>query len=84
MPLPFACAEAAPFAQAFFMSEDYTAEIDYLEKLVNGAVTSTSTDGASTTFDLDHAKKRLSELRILQQSALVRPVAVRTLLGGSW
>lgn len=66
------------------MAVDYTAEISYLEGIVNGSVSATSTDGSSATFDLAHAQKRLQELRLLDSSALVRPTAFRVNMGGSW
>ena len=61
------------------MATDYTAEIAYLEKLVNASVSATNTDGASTTWDLDHAKKRL-----LEASTMARPTVFRIKMGGAW
>tara|TARA_R100000808_G_C2096713_1_gene115199 strand:+ start:74 stop:274 length:201 start_codon:yes stop_codon:yes gene_type:complete len=66
------------------MATDYTAEIAYLEKLVNASVSATNTDGASTTWDLDHAKKRLAELRLLEASTMARPTVFRIKMGGAW
>lgn len=62
----------------------YEAEILQLETLINSATTSVSTDGLSTSFDLDKAQKRLAELLRLQGSTMVRPRVVRVRLGGSW
>jgi hypothetical protein len=63
----------------------YEAEILQLEALVNSATTSVSTDGLSTAFDLDEAKKRLAELRRLNgDTTLVRPRMARVRLGGCW
>ena len=66
------------------MADDYTAEIKHLEAIVKGAVSATNTDGSGTTFDLEHAQKRLQELRQLEASSLVRPTAFRCKIGGSW
>lgn len=63
----------------------YEAEILRLETLINSATTSVSTDGLSTSFDLEEAKKRLAELRRLAgDTQMVRPRVVRVRLGGSW
>jgi hypothetical protein len=67
------------------MATDYSAEIQQLEQLINSASSSVSTDGLSTSFDLDHAKKRLAELRRLQGDlTLVRPKVATLNLGGAW
>jgi hypothetical protein len=64
---------------------DYTAEILRLETLINSATNSVSTDGLSTSFDLDAARKRLAELyRLSGETQMVRPKAVRVRLGNSW
>jgi hypothetical protein len=56
-----------------------------LETLINSATQSVSTDGLSTTFDLDEARKRLAELYRLQgDTTMVRPRVVRVRLGGCW
>jgi hypothetical protein len=63
----------------------YEAEILNLETLINSATDSVSTDGLSTSFNLDEAKKRLAELYRLQgETTMVRPRAVRVRLGGAW
>jgi hypothetical protein len=70
-----------------FVSEqqDYRREIQQLEALINSASTSVSTDGLSTSFDLDKARKRLAELRRLQGDLrLVRPKVASLNLGGAW
>jgi hypothetical protein len=66
------------------MSE-HAAEILRLETLINSATNSVSTDGLSTSFDLDAARKRLAELyRLSGETQMVRPKAVRVRLGNSW
>ena len=63
----------------------YEAEIAQLEALINSATTSVSTDGLSTTFDLDKAERRLAELLRLQgETTMVRPRIARVRLGGCW
>jgi hypothetical protein len=63
----------------------YEAEILQLEQLVNSATKSVSTDGLSTTFDLDEAKKRIAELRRLQGDlTMVRPRLATLNLEGCW
>lgn len=70
----------------FLMTEDYSAQIKQLEKLINTAATDVSVDGLRSTFDLDHARKRLAELRRLQGDDLrmVRPRVSSITLGGCW
>ena len=64
---------------------DYSAEIQRLEELINSATNSVSTDGLSTNFNLEQARKRLAELYRLQgETKLVRPRVVRVRLGGGW
>lgn len=63
----------------------YEAEILHLENLINSATNSVSTDGLSTSFNLEEAKKRLAELRRLQGDlAMVRPKVSTLNLGGAW
>jgi len=62
----------------------YEAEILRLETLINNATTSVSTDGLSTSFDLEQARKRLAELYRLQGDTMVRPRVVRVRLGGDF
>jgi hypothetical protein len=65
---------------------NYSKEIARLEKLVNGAVQTISTDGTTTTFDLAKAKARLAELYRLQGEGpekAKRKVAPLN-LGGCW
>ncbi len=69
-----------------FLMADYTAEIEQLESVLNGAVESISVDGLSTKVDLDQARKRLNELRNLDEGSatMVRPTITGTRLGGAW
>lgn len=62
----------------------YTAEIARLRKLINTATRSTSTDGVSTSFDLDFAKRRLRELEQQDEDTTVtrRPTILGVNLGG--
>jgi hypothetical protein len=67
------------------MANNYSAEIQQLEQLINSATTGVSADGLSTQFDLDHAKKRLAELRRLNGDlTLVRPRVATINLEGCW
>jgi hypothetical protein len=60
-------------------------EINRLEELINSATQNVSTDGLSTSFNLEEARKRLAELYRLQGSTnLVRPRVVRVRLGGDF
>lgn len=63
------------------MAQDYSKEITRLEAIVNGATTSVSTDGLSTTFDLDAARTQLAELKRKQGSksakSLTKPIDMR-------
>jgi hypothetical protein len=64
---------------------DFSAEIAQLEQLINSATNSVSTDGLSTNFNLEHATKRLAELRRLQGDlSMVRPKVSTMNLGGAW
>jgi hypothetical protein len=60
---------------------DYSAEIAELEEIVNSSVDQTAVDGTSTKVNLEHARKRLAELRALDpdsiQAGRVRPRAMR-------
>lgn len=73
------------FARAFVMPS-YAAEIAELEQLINSAVKDTSADGVRTSFDLDAARRRLTELRQLADpsSKQVRPRVFRADLSGAW
>ena len=56
---------------------DYSIEIAALESLLNSATRSVSVDGMSTTIDLESARRRLAELKALDDAAIgsgrVRP-----------
>lgn len=56
---------------------DYSIEIAALESLLNSATRSVSVDGMSTTLDLESARRRLAELKALDDGAIaagrVRP-----------
>lgn len=62
----------------------YAAEIARLRKLINTATRSTSTDGVSTSFDLEFAKRRLRELEQQDEdtTATRRPTILGVNLGG--
>lgn len=49
-------------------------QIAELEELINASVRNTSFDGVSTTFDLDTARRRLTELK-QQQIGKTWPMA---------
>lgn len=68
------------------MTKKYQQEIAQLEQLINSATKAVSTDGLSTSFDLEHAQKRLAELRRLAATdmTLVRPKVASLNLGGAW
>jgi hypothetical protein len=67
---------------------DYSAEIELLESIVNGAATSVNVDGTSTQWDLAAAKKRLAELRNLDADSIAagrtRPRVFKLNLDGAW
>lgn len=62
----------------------YAAEIARLRKLINTATRSTSTDGVSTSFDLEFAKRRLRELEQQDEDTTAnrRPTILGVNLGG--
>lgn len=70
----------------FFVANPYAAEIAQLETLINSAAKDISTDGLRTSFDLEHATKRLAELRRLAGSdrRLARPKNATLNLEGCW
>lgn len=55
-----------------------------LEALISSGVKSVTTDGVTTSFDLDQARKRLDELKRLDRDAdakrLIQPID----LGSAW
>jgi hypothetical protein len=67
---------------------DFSKEIAHLEALVNGATQAVVVDGTNTTFDLAAARKRLAELRLLdddsQAAGRTRPRVSGLNLGGCW
>lgn len=67
---------------------DYSAEIAHLEAIINGATTSVSVEGTSTSVDLKAARKRLAELRADDDDSLAagkhRPRVFGLNLGGAW
>lgn len=67
---------------------DYTEEIAQLEQIVNGAIDSVTTDGTTTKFSIAQARKRLSELRAEDDTAVaagkVRRRVRRANLGSAW
>lgn len=67
---------------------DNTAKINELTEITEGGVRSVGVDGLNAQVDLGQAKKTLREKRLTDQdsidSGLVRPVVVRTRLGGAW
>lgn len=48
---------------------DYTEEILALEQLLNSSASSVSVDGMSTSIDLEQARRRLQELRALDDAS---------------
>ena len=67
------------------MAQNYSEEIAQLEQLINSARRDVSTDGLRTGFDLEHATKRLAELRRLHNGtdrSMVRPIVSTLNLGG--
>lgn len=65
---------------------NYTAEIRDLEQLINSAVTSSSADGVSASFDLDAARRRLAELKRLADPSnnKTRRVISRVNMRNAW
>jgi len=65
---------------------DYTAEIEQLEAVINGATDSVTVDGMSTKWNITQARKRLKELRILDDAstAMVRPAVIGMRIGGAF
>ena len=49
---------------------DYSAEIAQIETILNSGTRSVSVDGMSTAYDHDSLRKRLAELRALDDSTL--------------
>lgn len=62
----------------------YDAEIKHLEAIVNGGVQSVATDGLSTTFSINDAKKRLAELKRLRGDSDAKRKVTPVDLGGCW
>jgi hypothetical protein len=56
---------------------DYSAEIAAIETILNSGATSISVDGLSTSYNFDQLRKRLAELKALDDSTIangnVRP-----------
>lgn len=56
---------------------DYSAEIAAIEQILNAGASSVSVDGLSTSYDFDQLRKRLAELKALDDSTInagnVRP-----------
>lgn len=48
---------------------DYSAEIAQLKTLINAGVDTVTTDGQTTRFDIDAARKRLAELEAATDGA---------------
>lgn len=46
------------------MAGEYNEQIAEIEALLNSGMTSTQEDGQATSFDLDHLRRRLRELKI--------------------
>ncbi|MGD9632660.1 MAG: hypothetical protein AB7I57_18360 [Pirellulales bacterium] len=65
---------------------NFTREIAELEQLINSAVSSTSADGVSASFDLDAARRRLAELKRLADPTdkKARRIISRVNLGCAW
>lgn len=67
---------------------DYSTEIAALEAIVNGAVSGVTVDGTSHKVDIEQARKRLAELRAMDDTSLtnnmVRPTVTRIKLGSAW
>jgi hypothetical protein len=51
------------------MPVDHAAEIAHLERLLNSGVRSGSVDGQQTELDLAEVRRRLSELKRLQEGS---------------
>jgi hypothetical protein len=67
-----------------FIMPSYAAEIAELEQLLSSAVKDTSADGVRTSFDLDAARKRLAELKALQDPSIAKSRTSTLNLGGCW
>ena len=67
---------------------DNTELITQLTSIVNGATNSVTIDGVTTRWDLEHAWKRLNELKLgddaSRAAGLVRPPVSRINIGGTW
>ena len=65
---------------------NYQAEIAVLESILNSGASSIQVDGMATRYDLAEVRKRLAELKALDDSTLEagksRPVASTIYLGG--
>lgn len=64
---------------------NYQAEIQALESVLNAGASSIQVDGMSTRYDLAEVRKRLAELKAMDDSTIdagrVRPVVTRINLG---
>lgn len=64
---------------------DYSIEIAALEAILNSGASSVSTDGLSTSYDLDSVRKRLAELQAQDDASVnagkARPRIARIRLG---
>jgi hypothetical protein len=49
---------------------DYSAEIAALEEILNAGTSSVSTDGLSMAYDLEQVRKRLTELKALDDATV--------------
>ncbi len=60
---------------------DYSIEIAALEAILNSGASSVSTDGLSTSYDLESVRKRIAELKSQDQASInagtTRPRLVR-------
>ena len=65
---------------------DHSAEIAYLEGLINSAEKSSTNDGSTVVNDLDFAKKRLAELKRTDTAAgaqhMVKPLTASIRIRG--
>ena len=61
------------------MAADHSAEIARLESLLNTGLTSQTTDGQSTAFDLAAIRKRLAELKADHEGSSYRRPRVATI-----
>lgn len=64
---------------------NYQTEIQALEAVLNAGASSVQVDGMATRYDLAEVRKRLAELKALDDAAIdagrVRPVVARIYLG---